>query len=92
LLRVIGASPVYLFFLIELEALLIGVASIVLGVLLLYLGLNGVSEYLASEYGLFISTNVFTANAFGLICLVLVSSMLVSAIPSMKMYLNAKRA
>jgi len=81
LLRMIGASSLFIFFFIQLEALFIAVASVVVATLSLYLSLSLAQAFLIEQYGLSISTNFFTTNTLLSIGAFLVLSLL-SAIPA----------
>lgn len=82
LLRVIGAPPHYLFLLIELEAMLITLASIVFGSALLtgfiYLG----KDFLVSNFGLHIGGSVFSQSNLTILAAILAVTFLVALIPS----------
>ncbi|MBU2869074.1 ABC transporter permease [Colwellia sp. E2M01] len=86
LLRVIGASPMFLFLLIELEALFIAIVSIALGAGLLMLSLLVAQSYLVSSLGLYISLNVFSASSLYLLATIVIASLLVAMIPSIICY------
>lgn len=90
LLRIIGASPLFLFFLIELEAVLISLCSIVLGILVLSFGLYFLHDYLAANFGLYVSANIFSKNSLILIVVIILLTILAAAIPSFNAYKNAK--
>lgn len=90
LLRVIGAPPRFLFFLIELEALLITVLGVILGGVLLTFSLLFLQDYMLSQFGLRVSADIFTEHSLYLSLLVIVSSALVAAIPSFFGYRNAR--
>ncbi|MBV1913781.1 MAG: ABC transporter permease [Pseudomonadales bacterium] len=90
LLRVIGAPPMFLFLLIELEALLISFAAIALGTSLLYAVLVLAKDLLASEFGLHISTNIGSESNAYLALLMILSTIIAAAIPSLKAYKNAR--
>lgn len=90
LLRVIGASPKFLFLLIELEALIITTLSAFLGALLLYLCLIFAEGFLASDFGLYIETSILSENTLYLLLLIIVSTMIAVAIPSLSAYRNAR--
>ena len=89
LLRVVGAPPLFLFLLVELEALLISVVSILFGAAILYLSLITVSDVLAADFGLNISANILSKNNLFLILLVILSTIIAAAIPSLKAYKSA---
>jgi len=90
LLRVIGASPLFLFLLIELEAIFIAVFSIMLGSGLLIVSLLFSQEYLMANFGLQISLNIFSVNSLSLIMAMLVASIIVAFIPSFIGYTQSK--
>ena len=90
LLRIIGASPVFLFLLVELETMLITLLSMILGSSLLFACLLMAGEQLISEFGLHISYNIFSTQSAGLLLLFMVSALLAAAIPSYSIYRNAK--
>jgi len=81
LLRVIGASPIFLFLLIELEVLLILVASIILGSGVLAGSLLLSQNYIESTFGLYIGINVFSASSLYFIALILSASIIISVTP-----------
>lgn len=92
LLRVIGAPPRFLFFLIELEALLITVFGVILGSLLLTCCLALSRDYLVTQFGLHINMAIFTEDSFYLMVLMIVASVMVAAIPSFSGYSNARNS
>lgn len=90
LLRVIGAPPGFLFLLIELEALLISVLSILAGTAGLSLSILLTKDYLASSFGLHISSQLLSDNNLLFILLVIGSTVIAAALPSFSAYKNAK--
>jgi len=90
LLRVIGAPPVYLFLLIELEALLISFLSIFIGSLGLYFGLYVARDFLSTSFGLHIGSNIFSNSNLFFVLLVIASTLIAAAIPSLTAYNSAK--
>jgi len=90
LLRVIGAPPQFLFVLIELEALLICIFSILFGGLLLYIGLSFIDGFLASNFGLHISNNILSKNSILMIALTVLATIIAAAIPSIIAYKSAR--
>lgn len=91
LLRVIGAPPRFLFFLIELEAFLITLFGVILGSLLLMGCLLLSRNYLIETFGLHISVSIFTNNSFYMILMVFVASFIVAALPSCISYFRARK-
>ena len=90
LLRVLGAPSYYLFFLMELEALLICLAGIVLGTACLYLCLAFLGDSLFANFGLHLDTGVFTQDGLVILFFVLAAALTAAAIPSMRVYSQAK--
>jgi len=90
LLRVIGAPPIFLFLLIELEALLISMISIAIGTLALLTSLLVTNDLLASSYGLNINLDIITKSNFTYICTIMITTMIAAAIPSFSAHKSAK--
>lgn len=90
LLRVIGAPAWYVFFVIELEALLIALLSTTLSLGVLWLGLIGFQDILSSQFGLQISSNIFTLKTLAVFAIVIATTFLAAAIPSTMAYRSAK--
>lgn len=90
LLRVLGAQPSYLFFLMELEALLISLAGMLLGTAGLYICLASVEDALFANFGLHLNPGVFTREGLVIMALVLGAALLVAAIPSIRVFSRAK--
>ena len=91
LLRMIGASPLFLFLLIEIDALFITMMSIILGSSLLALSLLFAQDYLVSYLGLQISANIFASQPIFLLSAVLSTSFIITAIPSIIGYTQLQR-
>ena len=89
LIRVIGASPIYIFFLIEFEALIVCLLSIVLGVGLLYLCLLGVQDALLAHFGVHIQAGMMSEGVGYLLFWVVLSTVIVACIPAASAYKNA---
>ncbi len=90
LLRVIGASPLFLFLLIELEALLIVLLSIFMAATILYLCLATIGDFLVSNFGLVIQSNILSESVYYLLLLIFIATLVLAAIPSLSIYKNAK--
>ena len=90
LLRVIGAPPYFLFLLIELEALLITLLSLIFGAGLLAVCLSFLRDYLVSHFGLHIEINLLTENSLYLIVAMISASIIVAVIPSLSGYRHAR--
>ena len=90
LLRVIGAPPYFLFFLIELEALLITLLSCVLAAAFLAACLVLLRDYSVSNFGLHMEINLFAENSFYLFAALIITSIIIAVIPSFSGYRQAK--
>ena len=90
LLRVLGAPSYYLFLLMELEALLICLAGIVLGTACLYLCLVILGDSLFANFGLHLDAGVVTPDGLLILLFVLAAALTAAAIPSMRVYSQAK--
>ncbi len=90
LLRVLGASPLFLFLLLELEALLITLLSTLFAVSALYACLMFARDFLASEYGLYIEANILSENVLYLLLVIIIANITAAAIPAISIYKRAK--
>jgi putative ABC transport system permease protein len=90
LLRIIGASPRFLFVLFEMEAILISVVSILSGSALLYLSLFVAQEFLSTQLGLHMGKNLVTVSSGLIIASTVFATILVAAIPAFRAYSKAK--
>ena len=90
LLRVLGAPPSFLFFLLQLEAVLISLSGMLLGVFGVYVCLALVEDALFANFGLHLSPSVFTPEGLVVMLLVLASALLAAAVPSIGAYTRAK--
>ena len=87
---VIGAPAWYVFFVIELEALLIALLSTTLSLIILWAGLIGFQDILSSQFGLQVSANIFTFKTLMVFAIVIATTFLAAAIPSTMAYRSAK--
>lgn len=90
LLRALGASPMFLFLLIQLEALLISCIGYVIAIGLLATALWASRELLLSEFGIALSPNVLTPDNLMFLLIILLATSAVAAIPSWRAYREAK--
>ena len=90
LLRVLGAPSYYLFLLMELEALLICLAGILLGTACLYVCLVTLGDSLFANFGLHLDAGVVTPDGLLILLFVLAAALTAAAIPSMRVYSQAK--
>lgn len=89
LLRVIGAPPRFLFFLVQLEALLITFVSLLLGSSLLTLSVLILRPILAANLGLTIDVNIFNSNAIISLVMIILVSVIAAVIPAVNVYRKA---
>ena len=90
LFRAIGASPSFLFVLIQVEALIICGFSILIGSASLLLCLGVTKEMLSSNFGLYVEANIFSTNSVLLLSLVVIATVAVASIPSLGAYRQAR--
>ena len=90
LLRVIGAPPTYLFLLIEMEAILISLFSLIIALSGLSLSLLLSGDFLVSSFGLQMSFTLFSGNHLLFMLLVIGATIIAAALPSFFAYKNAK--
>ena len=91
LLRMMGASPLYLFFLIEMEAVLLSALGMLLGGASLYLALILLGDVVFSRFGLYLDATLLTPEAALMLGVVLIATVLAAAAPSITMYTAAKQ-
>lgn len=92
LLRVIGAPALFLFLLIQLEALLISFVSMLIGTTSLYLSVFMARDLLSTNFGLHIGLNILSYNNILFLLLVVSATLVVSTIPSFTAYKSANRS
>ena len=85
-LRTIGAGPFTLLLLIQLEALFITLVSLILSVVVVAGLITAIKPWLSSEYGLFITGQLFGQSSAIIGSLVLVSTYIVSLFPAIAAY------
>jgi putative ABC transport system permease protein len=88
-LRVLGASPATILLLILFESLILICMSLVVAIGGLKIILLTLNDYLASEFGLFLSHKVFSPEIASLSGLVILATLLVSLYPGAEAYKNA---
>lgn len=89
ILRVLGASPMYLLVLIELEIVLLALIAVVGGTLLFTAGLWFVQPLLAEQLGLFIDINPIQAQTYHLAVAIVGLAALLGLIPAVAAYRRA---
>ena len=91
LLRMMGASPLYLFCLVEMEAIILCVLGIVLGGTSLYVALHFIGDAVFARFGLYLDATLLSPEAALMLGAVMVSTIIAAAAPSIKMYTEAKQ-
>lgn len=81
LLRIIGAPPLFIFAIINIEAILISLLSISLAIVLLYLAFIPAQHYFLNEYGIYSQTDLISLINLHWLCLIFAST-LVAATPA----------
>ena len=88
-LRVLGSGPNFLFLLVLIEALIIVSLSVLAAVGVVSLTLTLISDWLASQYGLFLSGNLFNWQLLKITSIIFVASVITSIIPAFDAYRKA---
>ena len=91
LLRIMGASPLYLFCLVEMEAVILCVLGMILGGSSLYVALHLIGDAVFARFGLYLDATLLSPEAALMLGAVVVSTLVAAAAPSIKMYTEAKR-
>lgn len=89
ILRTLGVGGLTLFWLIELEVLLLTALSLLAGLILLTLGLAIAQPWLATEFGLFIAINPISAQTAYLMAGILALAALMGLVPAIAAYRRA---
>lgn len=89
-LRAIGASPLFIVVLIQLEAILTTLMSMALAIAVLLLGISATQDILSTQFGLFISSNIFTPDLLMALGAVIISTILVGVFPAISAYRSSK--
>jgi putative ABC transport system permease protein len=88
-LRVLGAGPSVIFSLVLIEALILVSVAIIASVMTISLTLALLGDWLASEYGLFLSANLLSMEALTAMGIIFIASIITSTIPAFEAYKNA---
>ncbi len=91
-LRAVGASPWFIFLLIELEAMLITLTGLALALLGLWLAISQAQNYLSEQYGLFISTDFYSSNVGFLLLLIVAATLVMALLPAFNAYRRSVQA
>ncbi|MCW8107202.1 ABC transporter permease [Alteromonas ponticola] len=88
-LRVLGAGPHVIFTLVLLEALILVVLAMLAATGLISLAISLLSDWLSSTYGLFLSANMMQTEIILVYAVVIIASIITSAIPAYDAYKSA---
>lgn len=91
LLRAIGAPSLFLFLLIELEALLITLSACFIAVLALFSTTYFLEDVIAQRFGIIISAQILSPGNLYLLSAIVLSSMIICAIPAGFTFCNASK-
>ena len=90
LLRMMGASPFYLFCLVEMEALILCLLGMLLGGVCLFTALFVIGNAVFSRFGIYLDATLLTPEAALMLVAVLLATLVAAAVPSLKMYTSAR--
>lgn len=88
-LRVLGAGPLVILILILLEALILVALSVMTAMGVLTLALLSLKDFLAAEFGLFLSHNILSPEIIMMVGMVFIATLVVSIFPGYEAYKNA---
>lgn len=88
-LRVLGAGPMVILILILLEALILVALSVMTALGILTLALLSLKDFLAAEFGLFLSHNILSPEIIMMVGMVFIATLVVSIFPGYEAYKNA---
>lgn len=86
ILRSVGARPGHVMLLLVFESFLVTVISLILGVMLLYIGLGTLAPWARSEWGILLELQELTLWQWQLLGILLVSGSLVGLVPGWRAY------
>ncbi|MDT0582301.1 MULTISPECIES: FtsX-like permease family protein [Alteromonadaceae] len=89
-LRVMGAKPSFVFWLIELEALTIAAFACVSGLALIVSGIWLSRDFMLAEYGMALSVDIFSAHTAVMLGVIMLSTFLIALVPSFSAYKSAR--
>lgn len=85
-MRAIGASPFFVFMLIQVEALLISLTGILIAILALSAGILFFQTYLAENYGIFINHLSINSETLIILGIIVLGTFLLGLIPAFSAY------
>jgi putative ABC transport system permease protein len=89
-LRIMGAKPSFVFWLLQLEALSIALGACVIAVVLVTGTIFLSNDWLLAEYGLSLSVNILSIHTLWVIGAVLIATFVIALIPSIGAYRSAR--
>lgn len=89
IIRSLGASPWFLFMLIEAEALLITLVASLIAILTLFSSLIFTRDWIVTEFGLHIESGFLTEANLLMLVFILLGTMVICLIPAVSAYLRA---
>ena len=89
ILRSIGASHWHIMGLLITETVLLTVVGILLGLALLYFGIWFAQPIIEKTYGLFIPVTAPNIRELGMVCVLLIASLIVGLVPAYRAYKNS---
>ncbi|MDO8894976.1 ABC transporter permease [Nitrosomonas sp.] len=85
-MRAIGASPLFVFLIIQIEALMITLVGIIVAIVVLAIGILLIQSTLAENYGIFINHFSISNQTLGIVGIIILSTFILGLIPSLSAY------
>ncbi|MDP1550342.1 MAG: ABC transporter permease [Nitrosomonas sp.] len=85
-MRAIGASPLFVFLIIQIEALMITLVGIIVAIVILAIGILLIQSTLAENYGIFINHFSINNQTLGIVGIIILSTFILGLIPSLSAY------
>jgi putative ABC transport system permease protein len=89
-MRVMGAKPSFVFWLIQIEALSIALIACLSAILAIFVGLWLGSDWMLANYGLSLSSDIFSVHTALVVCVVMLATFLLALAPSISAYRAAR--
>ncbi|RMH83881.1 ABC transporter permease [Pseudomonas sp. AOB-7] len=86
ILRSVGARPWHIASLLVLEAFVLALAGVLLGLLLLYLGIAASQGHVQANYGLYLALNAPSSYEWKLLGAILAAALLMGSVPAWRAY------
>lgn len=85
-MRILGASPIFIVSLVILEALIISILAFLFSLAVVTLSLILFDSWLTAEYGLFLSHNVLSSELFVLSSIIIGATLITALVPGLEAY------